>query len=505
MNFKHIGFIGLCSVALVACGGGSGGEWEAGVFPDASRFKSSCEAPRSGTSDALGSSMDEKMWLRSFSNDTYLWYDEIPDQNPEPFTVLDYFDELKTTGLSPSGQPKDKFHFTYDTEEWIQLSQGGISFGYGMQLAIDNEAPRSITVVYTEPNSPATAAGIARGARILEVDGTSVTANTQADISVLNSGLFPSESGESHQFVVQDEGESTTRQVTLQSAQITSDPVQNVTTFDVAGTNVGYLVFNDHIATAERELFDAITFLDAQNIDELVLDLRYNGGGFLAIAAQLGYMIAGPAQTANKTFELPQFNDKHPSINPVTGARIEALSFLSATLNFSISSGQSLPSLGLSRVYVLTGPGTCSASEAVINGLLGADVEVVQIGTTTCGKPYGFYGIDNCGTTYFTIQFRGVNDKGFGDFSDGFSPANGAQISDTLLTGCEVADDLTRQLGDPEERRLSAALYHIENGACPSQTAPKPGLQKVSTGNLEDPILLNVSPWRQNRIMGSPE
>ncbi|MDZ7769432.1 MAG: hypothetical protein U5K38_10330 [Woeseiaceae bacterium] len=67
-------------------------------------------------------------------------------------------------------------------------------------------------------------------------------------------------------------------------------------------------------------------------------------------------------------------------------------------------SGQALPTLDLPRVFVLTGPGTCSASESIINGLRGVDVDVVQVGSTTCGKPYGFYPTGNCGTTYFTIQ-----------------------------------------------------------------------------------------------------
>ena len=80
--------------------------------------------------------------------------------------------------------------------------------------------------------------------------------------------------------------------------------------------------------------------------------------------------------------------------------------------------------MNLSRVYVLTGGTTCSASESIINGLRGVDVEVIQIGSTTCGKPYGFYPEDNCGTTYFSIQFKGVNAAGFGDYADGFSPSN---------------------------------------------------------------------------------
>ncbi len=67
-------------------------------------------------------------------------------------------------------------------------------------------------------------------------------------------------------------------------------------------------------------------------------------------------------------------------------------------------------------MFVLTGPNTCSASESIINALQGVDVEVIQIGSTTCGKPYGFYPQDNCGTTYFSVEFKGVNAKGFGDY-----------------------------------------------------------------------------------------
>jgi len=145
------------------------------------------------------------------------------------------------------------------------------------------------------------------------------------------------------------------------------------------------------------------------------VDLRYNGGGFLDVASQLSYMIAGVNATAGKTFELLQFNDKHPDVNPVTGEPIAPTPFHDTTLGFSLPSDQGLPTLDLTRLFVLTGNNTCSASEAVINGLRGIDFEVILIGGTTCGKPYGSYAQDNCGITYLTIQFQGVNDKGFGD------------------------------------------------------------------------------------------
>ena len=175
------------------------------------------------------------------------------------------------------------------------------------------------------------------------------------------------------------------------------------------------MLFNDHIATAEQALIDAVNQLNADAspgvIADLVLDIRYNGGGFLATASQLAYMIAGVGPTAGQTFEITEFNDKHPATDPVTGQPITPFPFFNTTLGPPFNgnggvAGQVLPTLDLSRVYVLTGPGTCSASEAVMNSLRGVDVEVIQIGSTTCGKPYGFYPTDNCGTTYFTVQFR---------------------------------------------------------------------------------------------------
>jgi hypothetical protein len=118
-------------------------------------------------------------------------------------------------------------------------------------------------------------------------------------------------------------------------------------------------------------------------------------------------------------------------------------------------------------VFVLTGPGTCSASESIINGLTGIDVEVIQIGSATCGKPFGFYPFDNCGTTWFSIQFRGAKSKGFGDYSDGFAPVTFAPLDGSQLPGCSVQDDFTAPLGDTEEARLAAALVYRIDGSCP--------------------------------------
>ena len=513
-------------VSVSACGGGSSGQQVAGpgdnggfqsdVFLDFNTYFARCESPRSGTNpatnqpfpDVKGSTTDENNFLRSYSNDTYLWYDEITDRDPAQYNdPLTYFDLLRTTATTASGQNKDKFHFTYDSDDWFQLSQSGVSAGYGLQWALLSATPPRIAyIAYTQPNSPATnlPQPLERGAQVLAVDGVDIDTGTQAGIDTLNAGLFPSAIGEQHTFTVMDLGASNPRDVTMTTASIVSAPVQDTQVLDTTSGKVGYLVFNDHIASAEQALIDAVNQLNAdQGIDDLVIDMRYNGGGYLDIASELAYMIAGAASTAGQTFEEVQFNDKHPATNPVTGQALSPTPFHSRTQGFSASAGQALPVLNLSRVFVITGRGTCSASEAVMNGLRGVGVEVIQIGSTTCGKPYGFYASDNCGTTYFTIQFRGVNAMNFGDYTDGFSPSNTpANEAGAVVPGCSVADDFTKLLGDPTEGRLAVALAYRDGQACPAASGFAPGvLGKAATNTNTPDVIVPKSPWHTNRIM----
>jgi len=357
-----------------------------------------------------------------------------------------------------------------------------------------------VVVAYTEPGSPAAnaPASLARGAYILTVDGVDlVNANDQAGIDTLNAGLNPKTAGETHTFSVMDAGATLARTVTLvSSASITIAPVQNVKTLATANGLVGYMLFNDHIATAESALVDAFNQLQTAGVTDLVLDIRYNGGGYLDIASEVAYMIAGPAPTTGQTFELDQFNSKYPTTNPVTQSALTPLGFHATTQGFSLSAGQALPSLNLSRVFILTTANTCSASESIINGLRGVNVQVIEIGVTTCGKPYGFYPADNCGVTYFSIQFQGVNAQNFGDYPDGFTPQNTVATEGVLLPGCSVADDFGHALGDPAEGLLASALAYRTSAAC---LVPPSGFSPASAhGAMIKPF------WKQNRLYRPP-
>src|SRR5689334_7256349 len=120
-------------------GGGSSTGWTSGVFQPSANFDGMCVNPRAGTSDRQGSRADENNWLRSWTNELYLSYGEVTDRNPALYnSSLDYFDVLKTQATTASGADKDKFHFTYDTDDWQALSTGGTEAGYGAEFFIQN-------------------------------------------------------------------------------------------------------------------------------------------------------------------------------------------------------------------------------------------------------------------------------------------------------------------------------------------------------------------------------
>ena len=157
------------------------------------------------------------------------------------------------------------------------------------------------------------------------------------------------------------------------SANVTSQSVQNVTTIATTTGPVGYMLFNDHLGARRSGAAPCRSrTLQSAGVQDLVLDIRYNGGGYLDIASEVAYMIAGRGPTAGMTFELTQFNSKHPTVDPVTGATIQPEPFLSTQRRATpCLRARRLPALDLTRVFVLTGPDTCSASEAIINSLRG--------------------------------------------------------------------------------------------------------------------------------------
>ncbi len=447
---------------VAACGGSGGGSSTpapaaAAAQPTVDQLANICTVP------------GEKAWELAHLNDVYLFYRDIVPVDPNAYATPEgYFSALLVTS-------KDRFSFVEPQSVADAFFNAGQNVGYGAVFKLDTG--NRLRIGFVDAGGPLALQNVARGAEITTLAGAAVSTYSTA---ALNALLFPNTVGVSLTLTVLDLGQTVPRSITLASSNVIENPVPLAQVIPADNTNplsarIGYLLFNDHIATSEAELIGAITSFQAAGVSDVVLDLRYNGGGFLYIASELAYMLGGNKIAANATFEKLLFNDKHPE---KTNNPANTVPFYTAT-----SGGQALPTLNLPRVFVITAPGTCSASESVINGLT-PFVQVIRIGGTTCGKPYGFIQTNNCGNAYFAIQFQGVNNVGFGDYTNGFAPT------------CVVADDFSRALGDPNEGRLSATLAYRNAGICPATAASQEGLQSAQA---IERIL--GRPERQNRLI----
>lgn len=546
---KIVRVLGLVAitVALAACGGGGGGgggstatggssasiassssssvatAWTSGVFQASSAFASKCQTPRTGKdaagnafTDVQGALLDEKNWLRAWTHETYLWNTEVTDSDPSlsTGTAIDYFNTLKTSAVTASGKPKDQFHFTQSTADYLAEELSTATGGYGAAFTvISANVPRNVVVAYTDPNTPASTSvggvtNLIRGTQILSVNGIDLVngGTTQAQVDTLNTALFTPAAGTAYTFVVRDPGATASRTVTLTAQNLAPKAVNRARIVtDASGNKVGYILFNTFSPySSESDIVSAIQTAQTNNVKDLVLDLRYNGGGLLAVASELSYMVAGSAPTSGHIFEKLSFNAAAGTLDPITGKTNSPTPFYNTAVGFSLTQGTALPALNLPRVFVLTTNETCSASEAVINGLRGVGVDVVEVGGQTCGKPYGFYPQDNCGTTYFTIQFQGQNDAGFGNYAEGFVPANSTAATGVKIPGCAVADDYSHDLGDPNEALLSAALNYGSAGTCPavSGVVARAGAARPSSSGfaLTPPARFGST----NQILGLP-
>ncbi|HEX5791689.1 MAG TPA: S41 family peptidase, partial [Rheinheimera sp.] len=245
-------------------------------------------------------------------------------------------------------------------------------------------------------------------------------------------------------------------------SEVTTNTVLHRSVSIQGGKRVGYLVFNTFIELSETELETAFAEFAADSIDELVLDLRYNGGGLIRVANQLSTQIAQNA-VQGEIFVKYRYNDKNSAQNTTT--------------LFALGAGHSV--LNLPRVLVLTTEGSCSSSELVINSLA-PFVDVVQIGSTTCGKPVGQQPAIIGDYVLFAINFQTVNALDQGDYFDGLPP------------NCPVTDAITGDWGVATDPLYAEALNYIASGSC-SDVA----VSMASVRAKADPPQL-AAPWSQH-------
>jgi len=321
-------------------------------------------------------------------------------------------------------------HFSYITSKaandaFFSESQF-IGFGFSTSL---NGVELRVLQVFAE--SPALEAGLSRGDRIVEIGGRSVaslvasdeigTAFGPSDIGVETDIAFVNQSGERR------EAHMVKRLVTIPTVSLTK-------IYNVGGRRIAYIFFRNFVTPSFDALDKAFADLATAGVDDLVLDLRYNGGGLVSVAQYLAGYIGGK-RTDGLVFAEYFHNDKNTFRNQI--------------IRF-----QTKPNaLTLDRLIVVTTGGSASASELVINALR-PFIPVVVVGSRTYGKPVGQYGIEFCDKLLAPVSFALRNANGQGDFFDGFPP------------DCAAPDDADHQLGDPTEGSLKEALTFATTNAC---------------------------------------
>lgn len=363
----------------------------------------------------------------NYMKEWYLWYDKMPVVNPndypEPEELLEVL-RYKTL---------DRFSYVEKAATFQQFFEEGKSVGYGFLPVYDQDNNLRVAQVYKD--SPMGKAGVDRGYKIQKINGRNVndmTAETLGDI------LFEEKAGVQTAFQVVDPA-GNAKGVTVTTASFNLNTVLYRNVYEVGGRKVGYLVFTAFIQKSVNELNDAFTWFKSQGVNELIVDLRYNGGGSVAVSQHLAGLISGP-KAAGKVFVQYTFNDKKTEEN------------------IAINIESKAQSLNLDRVVIITGRRTASASEALVNGLR-PFMPALTVGGTSYGKPVGMIPEEAGGYTIVPIMFKVANANGESDYFEGIK-ADGP-----------ASDDVSLPFGDPKEARLQQALYYIQNGSFTSTLA----------------------------------
>lgn len=375
----------------------------------------------------------------------YLWNDEYKTLQPD-FTkdyeafFYDALGSLTTNTLDKKPYVGSDGKTYYNLYSYIQLlpdisstratqiADKELAYSFGITgitpISIGTQAEYTIYFclqgVY--PDSPASEAGLKRGAMISQINGKKISNSNISDFyydMLLPDASFSYTLTEE---VIEGGRITGQKEYTITSKATYNNPVifSNVKE-DIEGHRIGYLVYSGFEAGFDQELFDVFKEFKNKNITDLILDLRYNGGGHTMSANLMATCIAGTA-SQGKVFNSLRYNDERMAkLN--NKREDEFFAYASyPNLGTSLSAG----SLDLPRVYCLVGNGTASASELVINSLEGIDLDVTLIGEKTSGKNVGMeyeeYTVRDNTYRVVPITFQSYNAKGFGDYGNGFEP-----------------------------------------------------------------------------------
>ena len=399
----------------------------------------------------------------------YFWQSDVPDLADDRFST----DEEYTNFLASSTDPSDFYfdrllfvedRFSFLNSDYKELTQNlsGISRSNGLEFGLVRFAEGEDIfgyVRYIVPNSDAAAQDISRGEIFTEVDGQILNLDNYRDLLFGENATYTLGMADIGNGTVSSNGKT----VTLTKEEgLTENPVFIANTLDVNGQKVGYLMYNGFTNEFDEDLNNAFGMFVADGVTDVVLDLRYNGGGSVNSSRLLASMIYGT--DTNQLYIKQRWNEKLLEVFDPEDLK----DYFAATTG----SGSTINTLNLNRVYVLVTNSTASASELVINGL-DPYVDVILIGETTRGKnEFSLTMVDDPnreGAPYIYTESResqinpdnnwaiqplvgrNENSVGFSDYTDGFAP------------DIELPEDLENLgiLGDPSEPLLARALQEI--------------------------------------------
>lgn len=384
-------------------------------------------------SDDLSADDSLKLFIQSVMDyeKYYYWIDEMADASPDSFeTANDYFQALLYDEV-------DKWSFITDVETFNQHYQEGKYKGLGIRMKFDAEGNLRVAMAYK--NSPMGKKGVTRGYKILSINGVSA-----AEIKSNGLGGVLKETGNSMELV---NLKGKTESITVDMEEVGEAAILRDSVYKRGDKNIGYFVFQNFIDPAEDALNQTFAEFAKNNVTDLVVDLRYNGGGKLSIASQMADLIAGKDAAGELFYKVihNRFHTEMDSDNPY---------YFEKRSN----------TLDIERIVFITTSNSASASEAVINGLdisaLESELDVKLVGSQTHGKPVGMYPFStdqqpdfaHIGKIVAPVTFKGVNADGYGDYYEG------------IPVDAQRTDDLTHRFGHPEESCLREALFYIENG-----------------------------------------
>ena len=403
--------------------------------------------------------LEIKNFIWRAMNNMYLYKADVPDLADSRFETQQELDEYLKTFSSPEAlfeallSDEDRFSVLTSDYRALEKALDGIRLSNGMQYGLVRYTESSSEVLgyvrYVLPGTSAERQGLQRGDLFNTVDGQQLSVENFPRLLAPASytiGLAQIEDG-----VISSTGET----VSLQKEEYTTNPVGLAKIIQTENGKVGYLLYNAFTSTFDDVLNDAFAMFKAEGVTDLVVDLRYNGGGSVETASDLASMITG--QFKGDIFYTREYNEDYQTYFETTDPER-----LLSRFNSEINSGAAINSLGLSKVYVITSRRTASASELLINSLE-PYIDVVQVGENTTGKFQASTTVydspelrrsgANLGHTY-AIQpliYKTVNAAGVTDYVNGLPP------------DIEISENVRNlgELGDVDEPLLRAALNDI--------------------------------------------